>query len=88
MLVTIALVTFACQVLAQDYPEVPLATNQPTGVKYQAELQASKAGSGHFVGTSSTDGTGIEFSIELTELPDVDNQGPFCKLTPPGTTNS
>lgn len=81
MLTTIALLALAHQAFAQDYPEVPLATGSPAGATYQAELQASKPGSGHITGSSSADGTGVEFTIELSELPDVDSQGPFGTLS-------
>lgn len=81
MSVAVALLALAHQALAQDYPEVPLATGRPAGVTYQAELQASKPGSGHIIGSPSADGTGVAFSIKLTELPDVDTQGPFGTLS-------
>jgi hypothetical protein len=76
ILSALAAQTHAYALQVYEYPAVPQATNQPLQVTYQATLQTSKPGQGYVAGTTNANGTGVEFNIGFTELPD---QGPFGK---------
>lgn len=78
---TIVALAFAAQALAysvqtEDAIGAPVATGQPIA-SYKATLQAGKPGSGYIAGTTGEDGLGVEFTIDLTDLPD---DGPFGML--------
>ena len=57
--------------------------NNPVGVSYIAQLPDRKDTSvrGSVVGTSNTNGTGVNFQVSLSGLPDP-SLGPFSKSNP------
>ena len=60
----------------------PIVKGNPVGITYSATLvESEKSGIRGFVsGSSSADGQGVDFTIELSGFPDA-SLGPFCKLS-------
>lgn len=58
--------------------DAPIISNNVAGVSYQAILPGTSV-KGSVVGTAAVDGTGVDFTIEFSDLPA--GGGPFRTLT-------
>lgn len=61
--------------------DAAIVEGNPAGVSYVATLPDSKTTDirGSVVGTSNSNGTGVNFQVSLSGLPDP-SLGPFCKF--------